>query len=122
VRANKWIRRRVRPEIIKAVPVLLGDRAVYIDAFGKGALSPDGLFSRKWTPQTRWPVWTIGGRGKLDLSLNTPAPSLKTSAKYPKADMSAALELKVTFIDKNNPEQRLYGSSKCRLKLCCCLV
>lgn len=48
VRANKWIQAAGPGEIIKAVPesYLLGDRAVYIDAFlaGKGALSPDGSF------------------------------------------------------------------------------
>ena len=46
VRANKWIQAAGPGEIIKAVPesYLLGDRAVYIDAFlaSKGALSPDG--------------------------------------------------------------------------------
>ncbi len=48
VRANKWIQAAGPGDIIKAVPesYLLGDRAVYIDAFlaAKGALSPDGLF------------------------------------------------------------------------------
>ena len=48
VRADKWIQAAGPGEIIKAVPesYLLGDRAVYIDAFlaCKGALSPDGLF------------------------------------------------------------------------------
>ncbi|MFT3954390.1 MAG: ABC transporter substrate-binding protein [Piscinibacter sp.] len=48
VRADKWIQAAGPGEIIKAVPenYLLGDRAVYIDAFmaAKGALSPDGLF------------------------------------------------------------------------------
>jgi len=47
VRANKWIQGAGPAEIIKAVPesYLLGDRAVYIDAFlaCKGALSPDGM-------------------------------------------------------------------------------
>lgn len=47
VRANKWIQQAGPSEIIKVVPeaYLLGDRAVYIDAFmaAKGALSPDGL-------------------------------------------------------------------------------
>lgn len=46
VRADKWIQAAGPGEIIKAVPetYLLGDRAVYIDAFlaSKGALSPDG--------------------------------------------------------------------------------
>ena len=48
VRADKWIQAAGPGEIIKAVPesYLLGDRAVYIDAFlaCKGALSPDGMF------------------------------------------------------------------------------
>jgi NitT/TauT family transport system substrate-binding protein len=47
VRADKWIQAAGPGEIIKAVPesYLLGDRAVYVDAFlaGKGALSPDGM-------------------------------------------------------------------------------
>jgi NitT/TauT family transport system substrate-binding protein len=47
VRANKWIQAAGPGDIIKAVPesYLLGDRAVYIDAFmaSKGALSPDGM-------------------------------------------------------------------------------
>ena len=48
VRANQWIQKAGPSDIIKAVPesYLLGDRAVYLDAFlaAKGALSPDGLF------------------------------------------------------------------------------
>ena len=48
VRADKWIQAAGPGDIIKAVPesYLLGDRAVYIDAFmaSKGALSPDGTF------------------------------------------------------------------------------
>lgn len=51
VRANQWIQKAGPGDIIKAVPesYLLGDRAVYIDAFlaAKGALSPDGLFPEK---------------------------------------------------------------------------
>lgn len=47
VRANKWIQQAGASDIVKAVPesYLLGDRAVYIDAFlaSKGALSPDGM-------------------------------------------------------------------------------
>jgi NitT/TauT family transport system substrate-binding protein len=46
VRADKWIQAAGPTDIIKAVPesYLLGDRAVYIDAFmaSKGALSADG--------------------------------------------------------------------------------
>ena len=48
VRADKWIQAAGASEIVKAVPesYLLGDRAVYIDAFlaSKGALSADGMF------------------------------------------------------------------------------
>jgi NitT/TauT family transport system substrate-binding protein len=48
VRANKWIQQAGPSEVIKVVPesYLLGDRAVYIDAFlkAKSALSPDGIF------------------------------------------------------------------------------
>jgi len=48
VRANQWIQKAGAGDIIKAVPesYLLGDRAVYLDAFlaAKGALSADGLF------------------------------------------------------------------------------
>ncbi len=51
VRADQWIQAAGPGEIIKTVPesYLLGDRAVYIDAFlaAKGALSPDGLFPDK---------------------------------------------------------------------------
>jgi NitT/TauT family transport system substrate-binding protein len=51
VRANRWIQAAGPGDIIKAVPegYLLGDRAVYIDAFlaARGALSPDGLFPEK---------------------------------------------------------------------------
>ena len=47
VRANRWIQQAGASDIVKAVPetYLLGDRAVYIDAFlaSKGALSPDGV-------------------------------------------------------------------------------
>ena len=47
VRANKWVQSAGAADIIKTVPesYLLGDRAVYIDAFlaCKGALSPEGL-------------------------------------------------------------------------------
>jgi NitT/TauT family transport system substrate-binding protein len=47
VRANRWIQQAGPGDIINAVPesFLLGDRAVYIDAFlaAKGALSPDGM-------------------------------------------------------------------------------
>jgi NitT/TauT family transport system substrate-binding protein len=51
VRANKWIQAAGPGDIITNVPeaFLLGDRAVYIDAFlaAKGALSPDGMIPEK---------------------------------------------------------------------------
>ena len=51
VRANQWVQQAGAADIIKTVPetYLLGDRAVYIDAFlaAKGALSPDGSFPEK---------------------------------------------------------------------------
>lgn len=51
VRASKWIQNAGPGDIIKVVPeqYLLGDRAVYIDAFlaAKAALSPDGMFPEK---------------------------------------------------------------------------
>ena len=51
MRADKWIQAAGPGDIIKAVPesYLLGDRAVYIDAFlaAKGALSPDGMIPEK---------------------------------------------------------------------------
>jgi NitT/TauT family transport system substrate-binding protein len=55
VRADQWIQKAGPGDIIKTVPesYLLGDRAVYLDAFlaAKGALSPDGLFPEQG-PQT----------------------------------------------------------------------
>lgn len=55
VRANKWIQQAGPSEIIKVVPesFLLGDRAIYIDAFlkARGALSPDGMIPEAG-PQT----------------------------------------------------------------------
>lgn len=48
VRALKWLQTAGPSDIIKAVPesYLLGDRALYIDAFnhGRESLSPDGMF------------------------------------------------------------------------------
>ncbi|TMH12149.1 MAG: transporter substrate-binding domain-containing protein [Betaproteobacteria bacterium] len=54
VRADKWIQAAGPADIIKAVPetYLLGDRAVYIDAFlaCKNALSPDGTIPDAGAP------------------------------------------------------------------------
>ncbi len=74
VRANKWIQNAGATDIIKAVPegYLLGDRAVYIDAFlaAKGSLSPNGMIPEKG-PQTAFNALASVdpklGAAKLDL-------------------------------------------------------
>jgi NitT/TauT family transport system substrate-binding protein len=93
VRADKWIQAAGPGEIIKAVPeaFLLGDRAVYIDAFlaAKGALSPDGMIPEKG-PETAFRALAsidaeIAG-AKLDLTaVYTNDFARKANAKYPKA-------------------------------------
>ena len=74
VRANKWIQAAGPGDIIKAVPegYLLGDRAVYIDAFlaAKGALSHDGMFPEKGADTAFRALASIDGeiaKAKLDL-------------------------------------------------------
>ena len=74
VRANKWIQAAGPGDIIKAVPegFLLGDRAVYIDAFlaAKGALSHDGMFPEKGADTAFRALASIDGeiaKAKLDL-------------------------------------------------------
>jgi NitT/TauT family transport system substrate-binding protein len=92
VRANKWIQAAGAAEIIKAVPesYLLGDRAVYIDAFlaTKGALSPDGLIPEKGAQTAFNALASVDdklGAAKLDLSLvYTNAFAKIANAKYPK--------------------------------------
>ncbi len=92
VRANRWIQAAGPSEIINAVPesFLLGDRAVYIDAFlaAKGALSADGLFPEKG-PQTAFQalasVDPALAKAQLDLSAVYTNDFVKRSlAKYPK--------------------------------------
>ena len=69
---------------------LLGDRAVYIDAFlaAKGALSPDGMFPERARPPrcARWRASTTIAQGaKLDLAaVYTNDFVKKANAKYPK--------------------------------------
>ena len=92
VRANKWIQAAGPAEIITAVPeaYLLGDRAVYIDAFlaAKGALSVDGKFPDKG-PETAFRALAsidaeIAG-AKLDLgAVFTNDFVKKANAKYPR--------------------------------------
>ncbi len=63
VRANKWIQQAGPSDIIKVVPegFLLGDRAIYIDAFlkAKGALSPAACSRRPAAPPrcAHSPAW-----------------------------------------------------------------
>jgi NitT/TauT family transport system substrate-binding protein len=78
VRANKWIQKAGPSDIVKTVPesYLLGDRAVYIDAFlkAKPALSPDG---------------TIPEQG--------PATALRALASIDPAMASAKIDLKAVY-------------------------
>jgi NitT/TauT family transport system substrate-binding protein len=93
VRADKWIQAAGPGEIIKAVPesYLLGDRAVYIDAFlaAKGALSVDGLVPEAGPETARRALASVDpeiAAAKLDLSaVYTNEFVKKANAKYPKA-------------------------------------
>ncbi len=92
VRANKWIQAAGPGDIIKVVPegFLLGDRAVYIDAFmaAKGALSPDGSFPTKGADTAFRALASVDkdlAAAKLDLNaVYTNAFVQKANAKYPK--------------------------------------
>ncbi len=92
VRANKWIQAAGPGDIIKVVPegFLLGDRAVYIDAFmaAKGALSPDGSFPTKGADTAFRALASVDAelaKAKLDLNaVYTNAFVQKANAKYPK--------------------------------------
>jgi len=92
VRANKWIQAAGPGEIINNVPesYLLGDRAVYIDAFlaAKGALSPDGLFPAKGADTAFRALASIDpeiAKAKLDLTaVYTNDFAKKANARYPK--------------------------------------
>jgi NitT/TauT family transport system substrate-binding protein len=92
VRADKWIQGAGPGDIIKAVPeaYLLGDRAVYIDAFlaAKGALSPDGMIPDKG-PDTAFRALASIDREIASAKLDLPAVYTnefvkKANAKYPK--------------------------------------
>jgi NitT/TauT family transport system substrate-binding protein len=92
VRADKWIQEAGPSQIITAVPesYLMGDRAVYIDAFlaAKGALSPDGLFPDKGADTAFRALASIDAdiaKAKLDLAaVYTNDFVKKANAKYPK--------------------------------------
>ena len=92
VRANKWIQGAGAADIIKAVPenYLLGDRAVYIDAFlaAKGALSPDGSFPEAGPETARRALASVDKEiadAKIDLAaIYTNDFVKRANAKYPK--------------------------------------
>jgi NitT/TauT family transport system substrate-binding protein len=92
VRANKWIQAAGPSEIIAAVPesYLLGDRAVYIDAFlaAKAALSPDGLVPEKGPETALRALASIDAEianAKLDLgAVFTNDFARRALARYPK--------------------------------------
>ena len=92
VRANKWIQGAGPSDIITNVPesFLLGDRAVYIDAFlsAKGALSPDGMIPEKGADTAFRALASVDAeiaKAKLDLSaVYTNDFVKKANAKYPK--------------------------------------
>ena len=92
VRANKWIQAAGASDIIKAVPenYLLGDRAVYVDAFlaAKPALSTDGMFPEAGPETARRALASIDpeiAAAKIDLTaIYTNEFVKKANAKYPK--------------------------------------
>jgi NitT/TauT family transport system substrate-binding protein len=92
VRALKWIQTAGAADIIKTVPegFLLGDRAVYIDAFlaAKGALSPDGTIPDKGAQTAFNALASVDAKlaaAKLDLmAVYTNDFVKKANAKYPK--------------------------------------
>jgi NitT/TauT family transport system substrate-binding protein len=92
VRADKWIRAAGAGEIIKAVPesYLLGDRAVYVDAFlaAKGALSPDGMIPEAGAETARRALASIDpeiAAAKIDLAaIWTNDFTKRADAKYAK--------------------------------------
>ena len=92
VRADKWIQAAGPNDIIKTVPesYLLGDRAVYIDAFmaAKGALSKDGSIPAKGAETAFKALASVDAelaKAKIDLNaVYTNSFVVKANAKYPK--------------------------------------
>jgi NitT/TauT family transport system substrate-binding protein len=92
VRANKWIQQAGPSDIVKSVPesYLLGDRAVYIDAFlkAKPALSGDGMFPEQGAATALRALQSVDDNmktAKIDLkSVWTNDFVRKANAKYPK--------------------------------------
>lgn len=92
VRADRWIQQAGPGDIINAVPesFLLGDRAVYIDAFlaAKGALSPDGMFPEAGAATAYRALASVDPKiaaAKLDLkAVYTNEFVKKANARYPR--------------------------------------
>jgi NitT/TauT family transport system substrate-binding protein len=92
VRADKWIQKAGATDIIKAVPesYLLGDRAVYIDAFlaAKGSLSRDGMIPPMGAATAFRALASVDQKlaaAKLDLNaVYTNDFVKKANTKYPK--------------------------------------
>jgi NitT/TauT family transport system substrate-binding protein len=92
VRANKWIQQAGPSDIVKTVPesYLLGDRAVYIDAFlkAKPALSPDGMIPDAGPATALRALQSVDpamANAKIDLkAVYTNDFVKKANAKYPK--------------------------------------
>jgi NitT/TauT family transport system substrate-binding protein len=92
VRADKWIQQAGPSDIVKSVPesYLLGDRAVYIDAFLKArpALSPDGMFPEQGAATALRALQSVDEKmksAKIDLkAVYTNDFVKKANAKYPK--------------------------------------
>jgi NitT/TauT family transport system substrate-binding protein len=92
VRALKWIQTAGASDIIKVVPegYLLGDRAVYIEAFlaAKEALSADGIIPEKGSQTAFRALASVDKKiasAKLDLkAVYTNEFAQKANSKYPK--------------------------------------
>jgi NitT/TauT family transport system substrate-binding protein len=92
VRANKWIQQAGPSDIVKTVPegYLLGDRAIYIDAFlkAKPALSPDGMIPEAGPATALRALQSVDpamANAKIDLkAVYTNDFVKKANAKYPK--------------------------------------
>jgi len=91
VRANKWVHRAGPSDVLKIVPesYLLGDAAVYLDAFlkAKAATSRDGLFPDKGAETALRALASVDAKlaqAKLDLkSVYTNEFARKANLKYP---------------------------------------
>jgi len=92
VRADKWIQSAGAGDIIKAVPesYLLGDRAVYVDAFlaAKGALSVDGTIPEAGAETARRALASVDpevAAAKIDLAaIYTNDFVKRANTKYPR--------------------------------------